>query len=167
MAGGAGTGGAADTDGTVIIDSELGHGARRRLSRPLDLVFRGFCPEVRIPVTKGIFQAFIAHLKHQMCTFLRPLHLLLFGKALTYDLIDRRFDKARRNRLLIAPTFAVIRNERLVHHDVCVELVERFSELLTALAGNATVVQNAVQVFEFVSRSNHIPMPQVVLNAFQ
>jgi len=45
-------GGAADTagtaaDGTVIIDSELGRGARRRLSRPLDLVFRGFCPEVR------------------------------------------------------------------------------------------------------------------------
>jgi hypothetical protein len=39
-------GGAADTagtaaDGTVIIDSELGRGARRRLSRPLDLVFRG------------------------------------------------------------------------------------------------------------------------------
>jgi hypothetical protein len=37
-------------------------------------------------VTKGIFQAFIehlgAHLKHQMCTFLRPLHLLLFGKPL-------------------------------------------------------------------------------------
>src|ERR1700730_8625952 len=34
MAGGAGTGGAADTagtaaDGTVIIDSEIGHGARR------------------------------------------------------------------------------------------------------------------------------------------
>jgi hypothetical protein len=67
MAGGAGTGGAADTagtaaDGTVIIDSELGRGARRRLNRPLDLVFRGFCPEVRIPVTKGIFQAFIEHL---------------------------------------------------------------------------------------------------------
>jgi len=29
------------------------------------------------------------------------LHLLLFGKPLTYDLIDRRFHKARRNRLLI------------------------------------------------------------------
>ena len=79
-----------------------------------------------------------------MCTFLRPLHLLLFGKALTYDLIDRRFHKARRNRLLIAPTFAVIRNECLVGNDIRVELVERFSELLTALAGNATVVQNAV-----------------------
>ena len=43
-----------------------------------------------------------------MRTFLRPLHLLLFGKPFTYDLIDRRFHKARRNRLLIAPTFAVI-----------------------------------------------------------
>src|SRR5271165_14843 len=139
--------------------------------RLLDLVFRGFCPEVRIPVTKGIFQAFIehlsAHLKHQMCTFLSPLHLLLFGKPFTYDLVDRRLHKARRNRLLITPTFAVIWNECLVDNDIRVELVERFSELLTALAGNATVVQNAVQVFELVSRSNHIPMPQVMFNAFQ
>src|ERR1700740_1537250 len=91
-----------------------------------------------------------------MRTFFRPLHLLLFGKPLTYDLIDRRFHKARRNRLVIAPTFAVIWNECLVDNDIRVELVERLSELLTALAGNATVVQNAVQVFELVSRSNHI-----------
>src|SRR5262249_20148407 len=95
------------------------------------------------------------------------LHLLLFGKPFTYYLIDRRFHKARRYSLLIAPTFAVIWNERLVHYDIRVELVERFSELLTALAGNATVVLNAVQVFELVSRSNHIPMPQVMFNAFQ
>jgi hypothetical protein len=124
------------------------------LKRLLDLVVRGFLPEVRIRVTKGIFQAFIehlsAHLKHQMCTLLRPLHLLLFGKPLTYDLIDRRFHKARRNRLVIAPTFAVIWNEGLVDNDIRVELVQRFSELLTALADNATVVQNTVQVFEFV-----------------
>ena len=50
-------------------------------------VLKPFCPEVRIPVTKGLFQALIehlsAHLQHQMCTFLRPLHLLLFGKPLT------------------------------------------------------------------------------------
>jgi hypothetical protein len=56
------------------------------LSRLLDLVFR-FYPEVWIPVAKGLFQALIehlrAHLQHQMGTFLRPLHLLLFGKPLT------------------------------------------------------------------------------------
>ena len=50
-------------------------------------VLKAFCPEVWIPVTKGLFQALIehlsAHLQHQMCTFLRPLHLLLFGKPLT------------------------------------------------------------------------------------
>ena len=49
----------------------------------------------RIPLTKGLFQALIkrlsSHLQHQMCTFLRPLHLLLFGKPLTYDLVYRRF----------------------------------------------------------------------------
>jgi predicted Kef-type K+ transport protein len=70
------------------------------------------CPEVWIPVTKGISQALVehltAHLQHKMCTFLCPLHLLLFGKSLTYDLVYRRFHKARRNRLVIAPTFAVV-----------------------------------------------------------
>jgi len=79
-----------------------------------------------------------------MCTFLCPLHLLLFGKPLTYDLVYRRFHKARRDRFLVAPAFAVIWNECLVDNYLLVELVERFSELLTALAGNATVVQNAV-----------------------
>jgi hypothetical protein len=51
--------------------------------RLLELVFRWFSPEVRIPITKGIFQAFIehlsAHLQRQMGTLLRPLHLLIFG----------------------------------------------------------------------------------------
>ena len=50
-------------------------------------VLKPFCPEVRIPVTKGLLQALIEHqstpLQHQMRTFLRPLHLLLFGKPLT------------------------------------------------------------------------------------
>ena len=40
-----------------------------------------------MPVTKGLLQALIehlsTHLQHQMRTFLRPLHLLLFGKPLT------------------------------------------------------------------------------------
>jgi hypothetical protein len=49
-----------------------------------------------MPITKGIFQAFIehlsAHLQHQMGTLLRPLHLLLFRKPLAYDLIYRRFN---------------------------------------------------------------------------
>jgi len=49
------------------------------------------------------------------------LHLLFFNKALTDDLVDRRFHKARRDRFLIAPTFTVIRNERLIGHDVRVE----------------------------------------------
>ena len=44
------------------------------------LIFRGF---VRIPVTKGLLQALIEHLRarlqHQMCTFLRPL-LKAIGK---------------------------------------------------------------------------------------
>ena len=80
-----------------------------------------------------------------MGPFLRPLHLLLFGRPFAYDLIDRRFHKARRYSLLIAPTFAVIRNERLVHHDVCVELVERFSELLTALAIHAPEIPKSVR----------------------
>ena len=63
-----------------------------------------------------------------MGTLLRPLHLLLFRKPLAYDLIYRRFHKARRDRFLVAPAFAVIGNERLVHNDICVELVERFSD---------------------------------------
>jgi hypothetical protein len=49
-------------------------------------VLKPFCPEVRIPVTKGLLQALIehlsTHLQHQMRTFLRPLQLLLFGKPL-------------------------------------------------------------------------------------
>ena len=48
------------------------------------------------PTRKGIFQAFIkhpsAHLKHQMRTFLRPLHLLLFGKPV-YWKHDIRLEK--------------------------------------------------------------------------
>jgi hypothetical protein len=71
-------------------------------------------------MTKGIFQAFIeylsAHLQHQM-SFLRPLHLLLFGKPLSYDLIYRRFHKA----------FAAIWNECLVGNDIRIKLVERLS----------------------------------------
>ena len=55
-----------------------------------------------IPVTKGISQALIehlsAHLQHQMCTFLRPLHLLLFGKPLTYDLVYPRPIRPLRTR---------------------------------------------------------------------
>jgi hypothetical protein len=94
---------------------------------------------VWIPVTKGLFQALIehlsAHLQHQMCTFLRPLHLLLFRKPLTYDLVYSRFHKARRNRFLVAPTFAVIWNECLVDNDIRVEFVERLSEFVTILSG--------------------------------
>jgi hypothetical protein len=89
---------------------------------------------VWIPVTKGLFQALIehlsAHLQHQMCAFLRPLHLLLFGKPLTYDLVYRRFHKARRNRFLITPAFAVIWNECLVGN--------------AAIAGGVSAVGGAV-----------------------
>ena len=95
-----------------------------------------------------------AHLKHQMCAFLSPLHLLLFGNPFTYDLVDCRFHKARGYSVLIAPRFAVIWNECLVDNDIRVELVERFSELLTTLAGNATVVLNAVQLLLAVPDSN-------------
>ena len=102
-----------------------------------------------------------------MCTLLRPLHLLLFGKPLTYDLIYRRFHKARRNRFLIPPTFAVIWNECLVDNDIRVELVERLSQFATILSGKLFVVQEAVDVFDPVTRSPHIPMPEVMFHAFQ
>jgi hypothetical protein len=50
-------------------------------------VLKPFCPEVRILVTKGLLQALIEHLSYAFAapdrTFLRPLHLLLFGKPLT------------------------------------------------------------------------------------
>ena len=83
----------------------------------------------------GADQAPEWHLQHQMCTFLCPLHLLLFGKPLTYDLVYRRFHKARRNRFLITPTLAVIWNECLVDNDVRVEFVERLFEFATILSG--------------------------------
>jgi hypothetical protein len=50
------------------------------LSALLDLVFR-FYPEVWISVTESL-----SHSLRQMRTFLRPLHLRLFGKPLIYDL---------------------------------------------------------------------------------
>jgi hypothetical protein len=54
-------------------------------------VLKPFCPEVRIPVTKGLLEALIehlsTHLQHQMRTFLRPLQLLLFGKPLTSQFV--------------------------------------------------------------------------------
>jgi hypothetical protein len=53
-------------------------------------VLKPFCPEVRIPVTKGLLQALIehlsTHLQHQMRTFLRPLHLLLLANRLLRSL---------------------------------------------------------------------------------
>ena len=70
-----------------------------------------------------------------MGTLLRPLHLLLFGKPLTHDLIYRRFHKARRDRFLITPTFAVIWNECLVDNDIRIEFIERLSQFATILSG--------------------------------
>jgi hypothetical protein len=141
------------------------------LSRLLDLVFRWFSPEVRIPITKCIFQAFIehlsAHLKHQMGTFLRPLHLLLLGKPAYLRSGYRRFHKARRDRFLVAPAFAIIWNDCLVDDDICVELVERLSQFATVLSGKLFVIQETVDVFDPVTSSSHIPMPQVMFDAFQ
>ena len=70
-----------------------------------------------------------------MDTLLRPLHLLLFGKPLTYDLVYRRFHKASRNRFLITPAFAIIWNECLVDNDIRVEFAERLSQFATILSG--------------------------------
>jgi hypothetical protein len=38
-----------------------------------------------------------------------------------------RFHKARRNRLLVTPTFTLIWKECLIDNDICIELVESFS----------------------------------------
>ena len=108
-----------------------------------------------------------AHLQHQMCTFLRPLHLLLFGKPLTYDLVYRRFHKAGRNCFPIAPTFAVIWNEYFVDSDIRIELVERLLQFATILSGKLFVIQETVDVLDPVTSSGHIPMPQVMFHAFQ
>jgi hypothetical protein len=102
-----------------------------------------------------------------MCTFLRPLHLLLFGKPLTYDLVYGRFHKARRDRFLITLAFAVIWNECLVDNDIRVELVERLSQFATILSGKLFVIQETVDVFDPVTSSGHISMPQVMFHAFQ
>ena len=90
-----------------------------------------------------------------MSALLCPLHLLLFGKPLTYDLIYRRFHKARRNRFLVAPTLAIIWNECLVDSDIRVELVERLSQFATILSGKLFVIQETVDVFDPVTSTCH------------
>ena len=67
-----------------------------------------------------------------------------FGKPLTHDLVYRRFHKARRNRFLVAPRFAVIWNECLVDNDIRVEFVERLSEFATILSGELFVIQEGL-----------------------
>ncbi len=79
-----------------------------------------------------------------MRTLFGPLHLLAFGKSLTDDLIHRRFHKARRNRFLIPPPFAVVGNKTLVGGDVAVEFVQSFSELPPVIGLDLFVFQIAV-----------------------
>ena len=62
------------------------------------------------------------NLQEMMTAALGPAHLLLFHKPPAHDLIDGRLRKSRRDRLVVAPAIAVVRDERPVRVDVVAEL---------------------------------------------
>src|SRR6478735_2704984 len=59
---------------------------------------------------------------------LRPLHLLLLGEALVDHDVDRGFYEGGRDRLTVAPAFAVVRDDGAVVADVAGELGGGFGE---------------------------------------
>jgi hypothetical protein len=85
-------------------------------------VFVSFAAMGRIPSHEHLpqrpVQSLGAGLEEQVGAFLRPLHLLLFGKALADDGVDRGLGEGRGDPLAIAPSLAVVRNGRGVVVDV-------------------------------------------------
>src|SRR3954469_7961397 len=76
----------------------------------------------RVPRDEGLPECAVeglgSGLQEPVGTELRPLHLLLLGKALTDHDVDGRLYEAGRDRLAVSPPLAVIRDRRHVVPDV-------------------------------------------------
>src|SRR5262249_8349555 len=66
-----------------------------------------------------------ADLQQQVSAFGRPLHGLLFGKALGQERVDQRLDERRRDHLTSTPAGAVVGDDVRVPVDAALELVYR------------------------------------------
>ncbi len=69
-------------------------------------------------------------LKHEVCSGSGPSHLLLLGKALSYNRIDRGFDECGRHPFPGAMALGVVRDGVGIVGAIGLELADTFSERL-------------------------------------
>jgi Transposase zinc-binding domain len=127
--------------------------------------------EQRVPSPKRIVQLVIQdlapRLQKQVCPTQCPVHLLLFDKAPTHNLVDRGFDKRRADRFPLPVPLTVVGDRFLIVANLNDELSHTRRQLFRC----SGVIPNQIQVHEQVVQPLqglfHVPMPQQVLDALQ
>src|SRR4051812_44130917 len=86
-------------------------------------------PEARITMAEGILERLVQHRSTNVEEGLHghpvPAHLLFLVHALGHDLVDRTFDKRRRDRLATSTPGSVVHQHVLV----ALEVAEKFADV--------------------------------------
>src|SRR5215470_7945426 len=90
----------------------------------------------------------------------RPLHVLLLPEPFAPHLMHRRLYEPGGNRLALAIALAIIWHEVAVVGDGGAEFLHGFEELLALRIGLLKVVDERLEVLDFVEGLVKIPVPQ-------
>jgi len=103
------------------------------------------------------------NLQEMMSATFGPAHLLLFHKPPAHDLVGGRLRKSRRDRLVVAPAIAVVRDERSVRVDVAAELTQHAQELRLAFGSVRYRHNFAGELVNNLQGASNIPVPEIPL----
>ena len=129
--------------------------------------------EIGIPTAEYVLPFFVedasTDLQQKVRSSLRPLHLLLFGHAPTYHLVDCRLHEASADPLTVAVALAVVRNRTAIAFDVSAEFLNRFKQfprgLLLALERCA--LQIHFYELQMSESLEHVAVLQIPLDALE
>ena len=111
-------------------------------------------------VPQFVVQGFDARLQQQMRPRLAPLHLLAFAKPFAHHLIHGRLHEPRGNRLAVAIPLAIVRDQVAVVPNIRAEFCHGFAQLLELRIRLFEVVDQGLDVLNFVQGFVEIAMPQ-------
>ena len=95
-----------------------------------------------------------------MRTPFAPLHLLFFAEAVAHDLVHSRLHKARGYCLTIPIPLAIIRDQVRIVHDIRAKLLYCLEQRLELWIGLFEVVEQRLDVIDFIERLVEIAMLQ-------